>query len=215
VDASQSGQVLVRRWFIVILGLAVTGCVMAWTWNTTVRLYESQAQVLMLPPSVPMQSADSSVQSSNPYLQLDYSLSVTADVVVRILATEPVKAGIMQCGGGQTVTVTRATPEVGGAIPPVAVITASDPTPDIARATAVCGVDELLVTLQRMQTQTGASESLAITAEVIEPPTTPVPVDGSRIRALVAIGIVGAALSLLLAFAIGRRRDVGYDVQDY
>lgn len=215
MDASRSGRVLARRWIIIILGLAATGCAMAWTWNNTVRLYESQAQVLLLPPSVEVQSPGSPAQVSNPFLQLDYSLSVAADVLVRILTTDPVTSRIRQCGGAQEVTVSRAPPEVGGAIPPVAIITASDPTPDTAQATAECGVNDLLNTLDQLQTQTGSSPALAITAQVIEPPTAAAAVDGSRIRALVAIGIVGTALTLLIAFAAGRRQDADYALDGY
>ncbi len=188
---------------------------MAWTWNNTTRLYESRAQVLLLPPSVQVQTPGGPLQASNPYLQLDYSLSVASDVLVRILTTDPAKVRILQCGGGQSVTVERAPPMVGGAIPPVAIITATDPVPATAQATATCGVNDLLATLEQMQTQTGASTALVITADIIEPPTAAVAVDGSRIRALVAIGIVGSATSLLLAFAVGRRQDVDLSLNGY
>lgn len=204
MQASSAGSALRRRWAVALVGLMITGGAVVMAMLRLPSEYLSTAQVLLLPPSTEMETPGNSKSPlmTNPYMELDYALSAATDVIISSVTTADSMASIEQ--GQARVSVARATPQSGGSVPPVIVIESTAASPAAAESAATLAVRSVLAEVDRMQASTSASRSLWISSRIIEAPTPPQGVLGSRLRAAGAVLVVGLALTFLAVLAADR-----------
>lgn len=204
--------VLLRRWPIVLLGLFLSLGLTAWVFMRAAPVYQSTAQALLLPPSVlvPLPSGEQEVRS-NPYLELTYSVSATADVMATVLMAREMKDRLVAEGATGEYIIAPLSP--GSA---VLLIDARDEAPAVATGTATAVLDALTTELQERQVRAGAAPSRFVTISIVEAPTPAQQQLGSRLRTAGATFLLGVIATVLVAFAVDalrrRRPDLVDDV---
>ncbi len=202
--------VLLRRWPIVLLGLLISLGLTAWVFMRTAPVYQSTAQALLLPPSVlvPLPSGEQEVRS-NPYLELTYSVSATADVMATVLTAREMKDRLAAEGATGEFVISPASP--GSA---VLLIDARDESPVVATGTSTAVLDALTTELQERQVRAGAAPSRFVTISIVEAPTPAQQQLGSRLRTAGATFLLGVVATVLVAFATDALRRRRPDMTD-
>jgi capsular polysaccharide biosynthesis protein len=188
---SELPRVLLRRWYLVLVGLIVTVGAAYQTTQVVPPDYTVTAEALMLPPS-------SSVPAgSNPYLALG-GLDAAADVLSKSLSSEAAAAELQAIGsrGEFTVALDPDTPA------PLVLVTATASVPQDAAATLALVLDRLPQTLKQIQQAANVPQNAYITSTVITKSTEAVKSSKPQVRSLVIVLGAGIALSLFLAAAI-------------
>jgi hypothetical protein len=194
-------RLLLRRWYVVILGLLATGVLCFLAVQVVPVKYQATSAVVLLPPETA-----TTQQGGNPYLALG-GLDTVSGVVAKAMADRNVQLGIRDAGGTGSYTLV---PDLaaGG---PVLLITVEDATPGGALATLDVIAKQLPRTLAQLQTSTGVRESSLIRSKPITRDDVAQPVRKSQIRALFAAVAAGLAGTVLLASVLdgflGRRSD--------
>ena len=188
--------VLLRRWLLLGVGLALTGYAGWWVLGHVGSDHQATGQlVFLLPPD------SGGVTPINPYLNLQGGLSTAASLVSSHVMTQDTQQRL--AAEGHTAEYDLAlSPETG----PLVVVTAKDKDPAVAEATrdaVMVEVGEVLAELQRdkgipsRQVITSQPSNAAAPAEVLP---------GSRLRALVGTLSAGLVLLLVATFALDRAR---------
>ena len=196
--------VLLRRWPVVAVGLFISVVLAGWVFVRAAPVYQSTAQVLLLPPSVlvPLPNGEQEVRS-NPYLELNYSVAATAEVMATVVGADEVRSRLRASGAAGDYVIAQGSP--GSA---VMLIDARSESPTMATATATAVLTELQQQLQDRQAMSGAAPSRFVTVSVVEAPTPAQQQLGSRIRMAGAVLLLGIVATVLTAFALealGRR----------
>jgi hypothetical protein len=203
VDFWSSIKVLVRRWYIVVIGLVITlGAVLAVNTLISPSYTASGSAVLSVPPNLPEKAA-----SSNPYLAYG-NLAVAAKVVASAM-NQPSVVREMKAKGATGTFVVDLDPERSSPI--IIVSSQAETSADAIRTVEVViqGVQQLLADRQK---GLGAPQNTWLTAASVVTPEEANKAVGSRLRAMSAVGVLGLLGTLTLAFAIegwaqGRKRD--------
>ncbi len=160
-------QVARRRWYVVLLGLALTGVVTALVYSSVKPTYSAQASVVLLSPS----------DSNNPYLEFSSGLGIVGKSLTLVTTSDAGVAAIEARGGSGNYSVTQSD----GAIIDVA---AKAPTADQATGTVNAVLAELDYELSRRQVAVKAPETERI--ELV-PLTTATPRQRSSVAARVQL----------------------------
>ena len=185
-------RVLLRRWYVVLLGLVATGALCALAVQLVPPTHRATSAVLLLPP----QTADSE-EPDNPFLALG-GLDTVAGVLARDITDRATRDAIFDGGaqGGYTVE-----PDLisGG---PVLLITAEAVSPDSALQTRDAVTDRLPRTLAELQVAAGVAESLQIRTKEITRDQTAEPVYNTLIRAVLVAAAGGVTATFLAVAAL-------------
>lgn len=194
-------RVLLRRWYVVLLGLQATVILCNATTVLVPAKYQATSDVLLLPPM-----SATTQQGDNPFLALG-GLDTVSGVLARTMTDHATEQQIKAAGAPGSYTVV---PDLtsGG---PVLLITAQDITSAGALRTLVAVSTRLPQMLANLQTTAGVPVSSLIRAKEITRDTTTQPVRKSLIRALIAAAAGGLAVTVLAAAQLDgyllRRKD--------
>ncbi len=183
-------SVLLRRWYLVALGLLATLGLSVWTTSLVPVRYSAQAEVLLLPPRT------TTGLSGNPYVDLG-GLGPTRDVWARALSDPTVQERLVEQSalGKLEVSPDLASPA------PLAVMTVEAATPQAALSLLAKLLDESPRTLRSLQSDLDVPEAAFITSTVVTRSSTAMVVRKPQIRALLVVVGVGIGATLLAAAA--------------
>ena len=196
MDFIDALRVLGRRWRVLAVGIALTmasGLAAVFFVPTN---YEASGQLVLLlgPRSI------SSRNATNPYLNLEPGLTVTASLIASTLTTKDAQRSVEDAGYTSEYTV-GVSPDTG----PLLEVSAEDTDPIMAVKTRDEVIRRLRAELLRMQSEVGAPSRQLINMSTNSAPEQADPLPGSKIRALAVIGGVGVFLTLLVAFTRDRK----------
>ena len=190
MDLLTLAKIMLRRWYVVIpvglLSVIAAGA----TFASIQPSYQATGSVLLLnPPS----QVDPESGRSNPYVG---NLAVAANVVTAVLNTRASRLEFRSEGNAGEYTL--------GTDPasPIVVVTTIAETAESARETTSAVMTAIDDVLAQRQQDLGAPRSIFVTTQVVTPPSEAVALNGSRIRASLAILALGFALTMGATFAV-------------
>ncbi|TDD70950.1 hypothetical protein E1262_07400 [Jiangella aurantiaca] len=178
---------LLRRWYVVLVGLVGTGLLCFMVAARVAPTYESTATATLVP------GESTIAQRGNPLLYLD-GLILARDVLVRSLSSDDVREPILAEFPGADFSV-DADPSTSG---PMIVVESTAPTPDMAGAIVSRVVDELPARLDVLQDEVESPDADRISVLRLAGPGAPETVRTAVIRAVGAVGGVGIVATLLV-----------------
>lgn len=196
---TELAQSLKRRWYLL---LAVTVLAVIATTFIVSRLpatYRANASIVLVPPETTLGD------TGNPYLFLG-GLEQSVDVLSRDLGSEQVREQMAQQGGSAasyTVTPDYTTSA------PIVLVTTEASSAAAADAMLDAVVDQVPVSLARLQTALAVSGSAQITTQLIARSEKPETVMSGRYRAMVMVGgalMVADVLFVAMVDGLLRRR---------
>lgn len=193
---------LTRRWYLTLVGLAVTAGLGMFALQIVPPTLESTASVVLLPPRASLEAG------ANPYLQLG-GLQPTLDLLVVSLKDEQTTQVLASVSPTAEVEVRADTTNSG----PVLIVTAQDRTAQGSVSVRDAMVREVPLKLAALQQQLAISERSQITSMVLVQDSVAEPVSKSQIRAVVVaagVGLAGTAILVgLLDSYLERRSAAG------
>ncbi|WP_457187341.1 hypothetical protein [Nocardioides sp. P5_E3] len=196
---SALARLLMRRWYVAVLGLLLTGFLAAAALQVVKPAYEAAGSILLLPPANP---------GANPYLDLA-SVPGVPDVISRVLQDS--KYADKYEGYGikdYEVTIDQS---AGG---PAVLVVGKGETGDEALTAMRTVMDDVIPVLQELQNDADVAPPNLITARQIYVETEATKVGKAQTRAVIAVIGAGLVLTLFLVAAVdallarlsGRRR---------
>lgn len=198
---------LLRRWYIVLVGLILTGGVAYLVLEMVPPTYEAAATVMLLPP-------EASMKEENPLLQLA-GLDQPSSLVVSYLASDSAREEFAK---------RFPTAEYDVVLDPLShspliTFTMYDPNQTVVMDALRAAVDTVPTALSSLQDRVAAPESARLTSTPLTIDAKPKAYLTDTLRALVAAAGGGIMLTLITAVGIdklsgrrgrrGRRRDAG------
>jgi len=177
---------LLRRWYVVLLGLALTTGLVYLAYTAVPPTYSAQGSVLLLPPGAAVPDG------SNALLQLG-GLELPASLVVAYLTGDAVREPFDAQYPDATYEVVLDPVSRG----PLIVLTVSAPTPDSvmdALGTALANIPDALASLQD---QVDAPPSSRVRSTPLSVDTEPTTVVSATVRAVIAAAGLGLGLTLI------------------
>ena len=192
---SEASRVLLRRWLIVVIGLALTvGAGIALVSVTETR-YQASGQVLLLPPSNQVEIGD----PVNPYLNLPSALTFTASLVASAMTT-PDAARALALDGFVADYSVSVVPGNG----PLIVISVEDTDPSVAIKTRDELVAQINSEVEEIQLREDVPTDQMIVARPFSTSSQAEVLAGAKIRALAVVSALGLVVTVLAAFAYDR-----------
>lgn len=191
-----------RRWYISLPGALLAGLLAAGAWLAIPPSYERSASQFLVPPQAILPSEE----ATNPYMYLG-GLTYAADVLVRAVGSENVRAEIARSYDDVEVEVTR-DPSTAG---PVILITVNAPTDEDAKDVLEILLERSRAELRDLQMEDVVSISQQITVQPISVDQQGAMKQRTRLIATVGAGGLVLGMAVVLAAAVeglssGRRR---------
>jgi hypothetical protein len=182
---------LLRRWYLVIVGMCAVAALAALTYVHVPPTYQANANVVLLPPKT------SVVEGGNPYLFLG-GLSQALDVLTRSIDGDTTREGILGSRKDLDYAVEPDRTTAG----PILVVQATGPT--VKETLTVLGavLNAVPVNLRQLQNGLQVSPSSQITSMTLTVDQKPTIVGKDRLRAVVGVAGIGAAGVCLLIGAV-------------
>lgn len=194
MDLGEALRALLRRWLILLCGLALTGGVAAWVYTRTPVTYQSSAQALLLLPP----NANSPEYDSNPFLYLPNGLNVLARVVAVTPTTPQFRREMREAGFTSQYELSV---ETGGSM-----VTFSSEGLDPENVVATR--DELMrrfeLEIGHVQDDEGAPSRQRAHMRPLAKSDQATPLTGDRLRSIAVAGGTGVVLTLILALSLDR-----------
>jgi len=176
-----------RRWYVVLIGLVLTGVACNLVYSEVLPTYQRTASLLLMP-------ASSSVpEGENPYLYLG-GLGQASDVLVNTMAAQTVREPLLDGHPGADVTVARNVTS-GGPLLTVTVIGATD---DEAAEVLAGTLTAVQSTLASLQSRADVPQNDRITALPLTTDESSTVIQKSRLEAVAATAAAGVVLTLLV-----------------
>jgi len=190
-----------RRWYLVLVGLLLTGALGYGAYTTNPPTYTARGLVLLLPSKAALKG------SPNPLLDLD-GLQLPGQVLVAYYASANAQAQFKAAvpAAGISVSIDDST---GG---PVIAVDVTDPTPGGTMKALNYVIDSIPTDLARIQANVGAPEDSAVRSSPLVVDSKAKPVYSGMIRmtiAAVGVGVVGTAVVVFAVDGIALRRRRG------
>ncbi|HEV7657195.1 MAG TPA: hypothetical protein VGP36_21040 [Mycobacteriales bacterium] len=201
-----SARVLMRRWYVVLPMLVLTAVAQVLLVVAIPAQYQVKASVVLV-QNGPVNSAANPNAPVNPYVA-SYSLPALGSLLSQKLLAPETVLKVQAAGLPGKYEVLPSIDQTGSIA-----FSAEDVSAENARKR----VDLLISTAsaQLATWQSGVPERGQVSARVLSPPSPPIPQNGSRIRAMLVVLVLGVGASIYLAFLVeglvDRRRDDGYD----
>lgn len=188
-------KVLVRRWYIVLVGVLVLvgGAAAVIAYVPTV--YQSSGQMVLLLPA----GASGTEKPVNPYINLQTGLTTAASLVSGAASTKDVEKEMKAQGTDAEYSV-AVVPGTG----PLISVTAKDSDARLATATRDAIMTWIDIELQRIQEEVDVPRAQYISATRSSVSRTAEALPGSKLRALAALGAIVGLLTLFLTFGLDR-----------
>jgi len=182
---------LIRRWFIVVLGLAVTAGACFYLQQNAPDNYKAQASLVLLP------STKSVGEAGNPYLGLG-GMSEALDILTRKMSSEEFKETIREQSGASTFTA-EADKGTSGAI---LLITASSGDADQALKILDSVMNQAPVALTELQDVLNVPTTSRISTMKLLEDSKAVPEVKARTQLLLVTAAGGVAFSIMITVLI-------------
>ncbi len=192
-----------RRWYVLLLGLIITGMGSYYMFNSMEPTYEAEASVVLIPPKIAVTVGD------NPYLYLgglDQALGV---LQVKVTSPEVMDPITEKYQGAQVAIAKDATTSG-----PIAAITVSADSADDTIALLNETVASIPTTLKSLQADLNVPANSVITTLALSKDTTPEPNNKRQIQFTAFVALGGLSASLLgtglldrLLVALKKRRE--------
>lgn len=211
MDFGSTAKVLLRRWLVVLIGLAVTLGACAYLYRTADPSYRSDGRLLLLLPA--NARGDDSIGS--PYLYMPSGLNVLAKIAVVTPNSRSFRADLEAQGyiAGYELGVDPTTP--------IIIVGVEGADPEAVLATRDRVIQAVQQELARIQQEEDVPVNQMAHARVFDAQDVPAALGGDWTRAVLAAGAAGGLLTLLAAFTVdrlmarrgpgGRRRAAGPD----
>jgi hypothetical protein len=198
-----------RRWSVVVPVLVLTLGLVAATYTTSpVRYLSSAVGILTVPPSGSTTHGNVvSPDHSNPLYLADYNLTVAGAMLAQVMSTDDFARQIGLPSDGSTLLAANngaANPEL-QVTGPFLFVSVNSASAEDAAAFTRRAIEAAQQVLQREQATLDAPAGTYVTLTTVAPPSEPVPVQGSRIRAAVTTVVLGLIAALASAVAVERR----------
>ncbi|WP_116950077.1 hypothetical protein [Jiangella endophytica] len=178
---------LLRRWYVVLVGLVATGLLCFLVTTRLAPTYESTATATLVP------GESTIAQRGNPLMYLE-GLILARDVLVRSLSSDDVREPILAEFPGADFTI-DADPNTNG---PMIVIESTAPEPETAGAIITRVLDELPTRLGVLQDEVQSPDADRISVLRLAGPAEPETVRTATVRAVGALAGVGIVVTLLV-----------------
>jgi hypothetical protein len=179
-------RVLLRRWYITLLGLLITVGLVAGAIIKVPPTYSARATVLLIPPQTG--------KEVNPYLSLG-GLQEVSDVLATAMSDDATSQEVIAQGGSPTWAVGRDTSTSG----PIVLVTSTGSTAGSALLTVKILVDKLNPVLQQLQTQQNVPQDSFIRTITVRQDRTAELDRKGQLRSTIAAAALGLLLTVLLA----------------
>lgn len=184
-------QNLLRRWYLVAVGVALTGMLSWLAYGAVAPTFQARANVILLPP-------ESSVEpGGNPYLYLG-GLDQALDVLVRALNSDDVAASVREDHPGATYQVGRDESTSG----PIVLVEATGSTAESTTGALEAVLALLPETLEGLQQELGVAPTSQITSQPLTVDDEPEVSQKSRLQIVGALAGAGLAGTVLLTGAL-------------
>lgn len=188
-------KVLLRRWYIVLAGLVLTGIAAGTAIYLVPTEYQTQGQMLLLQPA----DVSSDGVLVNPFLNLPPSLSVMGSLVAANAMSKDTERDLAENGFTSEYSVALA-PGTG----PLLELSTQDTDPALALATLHELIRRMSIVLDDYQAEKQLPQNLLVEPTQLNVSSQAEALPGSKIRALAVIGAVGIIVTLLGAFSVDR-----------
>jgi capsular polysaccharide biosynthesis protein len=199
--------ILKRRWYLVLVGIIVTLALCAAAFVAFPAQYQAKAVVLLLPPASASVSGSESAAGQNPYVSLGLVDGLN-DVLAQAMTDSATGDALLSDGLTGSYTVDD-DPATSG---PLIVVTGTAKTSSMAVAITNRIVALVKPTLLRLQQAAGVTDTKNnVTSTVLNPAGKTVKDRKNQERGVIAAGVAGIVLTLLITAAVdkvvlGRRR---------
>jgi capsular polysaccharide biosynthesis protein len=199
--------ILKRRWYLVLVGIIVTLALGAAAFVAFPAQYQAKAVVLLLPPASASVSGTESAAGQNPYVSLGLVDGLN-DVLAQAMTDSATGDGLLSDGLTGSYTV-EDDPATSG---PLILVTGTAKTSSMAVAITNRIVALIKPMLLRLQQAAGVTDTKNnVTSTVLNPAGKTVKVRKNQERGVIAAGVAGIVLTLLITAAVdkvilGRRR---------
>jgi hypothetical protein len=185
-------QLLLRRWYVVVIGVVLVAAAAFGVLNVVPTEYEGSATVVFVIPVGPKDAL-------NPYLNLQQGQFAVASLIGSMVSTDEAQKKMAETHTSEY-TVGQAP---GSTVPQLLVTSKGKDAKDVV-STVNEVVREIESDLERIQTEVNAPAAQIIQARVFNMTQVAEPVRGAKVRAIAVVGVVGLALTLLVAFGLDR-----------
>ncbi|WP_411701295.1 hypothetical protein [Conyzicola sp.] len=182
---------LARRWWVLVIGLALTAVAAVNVYQLVPVSYTASASVVLLPPKTLVGDV------GNPFLYLG-GLSQAVDVLVRKVAADEVSDPIERANPDSEFEIYSDTSSSG----PIIVIFGQGPTKAATLDVVRDVLDATTPALQDMQTNLAVSPDSLITLDTLAVDKKPEIDQKNRLQAVLGVAGVGVVLTLLLAAVV-------------
>jgi hypothetical protein len=198
VDFATTLRILLRRWYVVVPALALTGVGAFLGMQQVTPQYESSGSLVLLGPASGVPVPGEVTQQFNAYLEFGGALATTAEVLSKATLSDASAKKLAAVGATGEYEV--GTGSDGGS--PIINIVATGSSPRIATLTVEEITKLLTAELQRRQVAAKAPPSQFIRVEVVAPPAQPKELLGSKLRVGSAVVALGVAVTFSVAFLV-------------
>lgn len=197
-----SAMVLLRRWYVVLPILVLTLLAQLLVLIVVPPKYQVKASIVLV-QNGPVNSAANPNAPVNPYVA-SYSLPALGSLLAQKLLAPETAAAVEAAGQTGKYEVFPSIDQTGSIA-----LSAEDKSPEKARSRVTLLIST--ASAQLTTWQSGVPEVGQVSARVLSPPSPAIPQNGSRIRALLVLLVLGLGVSVYLAFLVeglaDRRRD--------
>jgi capsular polysaccharide biosynthesis protein len=212
VDLLDVGRICARRWyiFVPIMLLAVLASIL--TFFFTKPVYSSNAAISIALPSTHFEAADPGVGVPRNGLIDAGGALLVSNLIAASLNEDSVHAQVVAAGGKDNYTAKMFPTAAGVQQIPVVMIEAVEPDPASASKTVELVAEQARLVTKRLQQAAGVPVDQMVTTLVVSPPSRPVAGSSGRLKATLAILLIGVAAAVLAAvithlFSMRRKSD--------
>lgn len=199
MDLADGARVLVRRWIIVVLGVALTLGAAALVYTRAPQSYQTNARLLLLLPP----GAQGGELPNSPFLYLPNGLNILASHVAVATSTQQFRQDMVHDGFDERYEV-----GVSPGDPIITVsVTGSHPAGVIATRDAI--IDRLRTELDRVQDEEKVPDRQRAHFRTAGLNAEAQAMGGNKLQGAVGTAALGGLLTLLVAFLVDRRRRAG------
>jgi capsular polysaccharide biosynthesis protein len=187
-------RIVGRRWYVVVAGLILTAVAAFTVMQSVAPTYQASGSAMVVGPAPTSVDGEVDPLALNPYARFDGATSTLAAVAVQIMNDIEVREQMAEGGANADYQIGQ---QSSGPVISVVVIDPDEEQAIHSASLVLHGVNDVL---DQRQAAAGAPEESRIRSFVVTEPTRSVTLTGARVRAFLAVAVLGAAASLSLAF---------------
>lgn len=181
------GASLLRRWYLVVIGIGATVGLSFLAADQIQPTYESKASLVLVPPATTVG------KTGNPYLFLG-GLQQSTDILARAMNSDNVHRNVtLTAPTGEYVVETDL-----GTSAPIIQLTATDATSAGAQRMLDATVEQVPITFQKLQRSLGVRTGALITTDVVTSFDKPKPIQAVRYRTIVLVTVASLGVFFML-----------------